>query len=67
MDGSKEIFVDTPGWLALEDANDPSNELTTRESRRLLQEGCRYVTTNFVLAEVYTILKSRVSHAAAVR
>ena len=67
MNGTKEIFVDTPGWLALEDASDPENGRTTEESRRLLQEGCLYVTTNFVLDEVYTILKEHVGHAAAVR
>ncbi len=66
-EGHKEIFVDTPGWLALEDGTDPANAPTTKESRRLLQEGFHYVTTNFVLDEVYTILKSRAGHAAAIR
>ncbi|MBI4866683.1 MAG: type II toxin-antitoxin system VapC family toxin [Candidatus Wallbacteria bacterium] len=67
IDAHKEIFIDTSGWLALEDASDPANSMTTQESRRLLQEGFHYVTTNFVLDEVYTVLKFRIGHAAAVR
>ncbi len=67
MDSSKEIFVDTVGWIALEDVSDPFNSAAMAENRRLLQEGYHYVTTNFVLDEVYTILKERLGHSAAVR
>ncbi len=67
MGSAKEIFVDTTAWVAMEDAADPTCEATLDESRRLLGEGYHLVTTNFVLDEVYTILKSHMGHAASMR
>jgi predicted nucleic acid-binding protein len=67
MGAPKEIFVDTTAWVAMEDAADPACETTLEESRRLLGEGYHLVTTNFVLDEAYTILKSHMGHAASMR
>lgn len=54
-----EVFFDTTGFIALEDGDDPWSEIASSVNRRLLEEDVIYVTSNFVLDEVYTLLKSR--------
>lgn len=53
------VFVDTWGWLALEDRRDPSHLRVKALYKRLAGEGVRRVTTDFVLDETITRLFQR--------
>lgn len=53
------VFVDTWGWLALEDHRDPSHLRVKALYHRLGDEGVRRVTTDFVLDETITRLFQR--------
>jgi uncharacterized protein len=58
--------MDTNGWIALSSKSDSFHEYAIEINRDFLQDGLRYVTTNFVLDETYTCLSVRVSHHSAV-
>ena len=55
------LFVDTSVWYAAADAADRSNA----RAREILSGGDRLVTTDHVLAECWTLLRSRIHRAAA--
>jgi len=61
-----EVFVDTSGWVALKHRGDTFWRVATVLNRSLLTSGNRYVTTNFVLDESYTLLRLRAGHHVAV-
>ncbi len=60
----KRVFVDSSGWHAFADADDPDHQ----EIRRALGlwEG-RLVTTDFVFDETITLARRRLGQAQAVR
>ncbi|OGG43409.1 MAG: hypothetical protein A3F84_22350 [Candidatus Handelsmanbacteria bacterium RIFCSPLOWO2_12_FULL_64_10] len=60
------IFADANAWIALNSKRDQWHEAALKINKELLQNGHRYVTTNFVLDETYTGLMMRVGHHAAV-
>lgn len=60
------IFVDTNAWIALNSKRDQFHAMAIGLNRGLLQNGYRYVTTNYVLDETYTGLLVKVGHFAAV-
>ena len=62
----REVFVDTSGWVALKHKRDTFWEAATALHRSLLTAGARYVTSNFVLDESYTLLLQRAGHHVAV-
>lgn len=62
----REVFVDTSGWVALKHKRDTFWEAATALHRSLLTAGARYVTSNFVLDESYTLLLHRAGHHVAV-
>jgi predicted nucleic acid-binding protein len=62
----REVFIDTSGWVALKHKGDTFWQTATALHRRLLTAGVRYVTSNFVLDEAYTLLLYRVGHHVAV-
>lgn len=57
------LFIDTWGWLALEDSRDPAHSEVV-EVRRLARHGA-WVTTDYVLDETVTRLFSRRPFAEA--
>jgi predicted nucleic acid-binding protein len=61
------VFVDTSGWYALIDRRDAGHEAMTREVQRLIHDGARLVSTDYVLDESYTLAKVRAGSAAALR
>lgn len=63
----KEVFVDTVGWVALKDSSDNLHANAHLLNKELLASGTRYITSNFVLDESYTLLLSRTSHGVAVQ
>lgn len=62
----RQIFVDTNAWIAINSKRDQFHRNAVATNRRLLKEGCRYITTNFVLDETYTGLVMKIGHFAAV-
>lgn len=62
----KLVFVDTNAWIALNSKRDQLHDQAVAINKKLLQTGHRYLTTNFVLDEVYTGLLMKVGHWAAI-
>jgi predicted nucleic acid-binding protein len=62
----RNIFVDANAWIAISSKRDRLHESAITLNRSLLQSGCHYFTTNFVLDETYTGLLMHVGHFAAV-
>ena len=60
------VFVDTSAWVALKHKADSLYQPATNVNRLLLTSGTRYVTSNFVLDEAYTLLRMRAGHHIAV-
>ena len=58
--------MDTSGWVALKHQGDMFWQTATTLHRALLTAGARYVTSNFVLDEAYTLLLHRAGHHVAV-
>jgi len=64
---NKLIFVDTWAWYAMSDRNDKDHQKANELNRKLVPEGYRYVTSNFVFSETYTLILIRSkSHRAAI-
>lgn len=53
------LFIDTWGWLALEDGKDPDHERVAQLYRAFRKENGRAVTTDYVLDETITLLFRR--------
>ncbi len=51
------ILVDTWFWVALNWKRDQDHDLAVLANEEFLDQGYLYVTTNFVLAEAYTLLR----------
>ena len=62
----KSILVDTSAWIALNSKNDQLHDKAVEINRELLESGYRYITTNFILDETYTLLRARVGQGASV-
>ena len=62
-----KVFVDTWAWYALADSADLDHELAQLANEQLLAEGHTFITTNFVLDEVATLILYKLDHTAAVR
>jgi predicted nucleic acid-binding protein len=58
--------MDTSGWVALKHKGDTFWQTATTLHRALLTAGVRYVTSNFVLDESYTLLRHRAGHHVAI-
>ena len=67
MSALRAVFVDTGAWVALRYGRDQHHSRATTLLRRLRDQGLGLVTTEWVLAESVTLLKSRgaVDHAIA--
>lgn len=62
----KRIFIDSNGWIALNNNRDQFHYEAQKLNRSLLKQRYHYITTNFVLDETYTGLLMKVGHFAAV-
>jgi len=56
MHTDKTVFVDTWAWLALANRRDIHNNSAREEYRRLKAAECKFVTSDYVLDEVITVL-----------
>ena len=61
----KGVFVDTAGWMACADRADPAHERARRARDAGLEIGKVLVTTDYVVDETLTLLRARLSLAAA--
>ena len=60
------VFVDTSAFVALRNASEREHEPARTTLARLLAEGARLFTSNYVFAETYTALLVRVGRAEAI-
>ena len=60
------IFVDTWAWAAMSDRRDQWHAAAQDAYRQLRTDGARFVTTNVVVYETCSLVRSRCSHEAAV-
>lgn len=59
------IFVDTSGFVAVQDKNDRNHKTAIEYWRRLAGEAIAVYTSNYVFDETYTVLLKRVGREAA--
>jgi predicted nucleic acid-binding protein len=64
---ARSVFVDTSGWYALIDRRDASHRATRDAVQRLVREGARLVTTDYVIDESCTLMRARAGSDAALR
>jgi predicted nucleic acid-binding protein len=60
-------FVDTSAWYAIQDADDGHHAAATAALRRLVDERAALYTTELVVGETYTLLRTRCGFGAAAR
>ena len=59
------VFVDTGGWMACADRNDPAHLACTAARDTTLEAGRLLITTDFVIDETLTLIRFRLGLAAA--
>jgi predicted nucleic acid-binding protein len=59
------VFVDTGGWMACADRNDPAHLACTAARDATLEAGRILITTDFVVDETLTLIRFRLGLAAA--
>ena len=64
---ARSVFVDTSGWYALIDRRDAYHVRTVALVRRLIGDGVRLLSTDYVLDESCTLAKARSGSEAAFR
>ena len=63
----RRVFVDTSAFIALLDPRDDCHLQAVHIEQALSSRAVRLVTTNFVLDETYTGLRSKIQHSAILR
>jgi predicted nucleic acid-binding protein len=61
-----KVFLDTGAFLAVADADDDYHTAAKPVYTELLQSKAQLLTSNFVLSETYTLVRSKVGHKAAI-
>ncbi|OGA06253.1 MAG: hypothetical protein A3D95_01060 [Betaproteobacteria bacterium RIFCSPHIGHO2_12_FULL_69_13] len=61
----KSLFVDTAGWVMLADAGDREHARSVAFRDRWLAEGGILVSTDFVMDETFTLLRTRAGLSVA--
>jgi predicted nucleic acid-binding protein len=59
------LFVDTAGWIACVDADDPAYHKAAAARNAWLEQGGVLVTTDYVADETLTVLRARLGLGAA--
>jgi predicted nucleic acid-binding protein len=60
------VFVDTGAHYALADAQDPDHAEAVRLLQQIVRLRYALVTSNFVISEVYTLLRQRLGWEVAI-
>jgi uncharacterized protein len=61
----KGLFVDTAGWMACADEADPAHHRALQSRDAALESGSVLVTTDYVIDETLTLIRVRLTLAAA--
>lgn len=61
-----KVFIDTGAFLALADNSDFSHDFATSVYQKILKQKAILYTSNYIIDEVITLIRSRVGHDAAV-
>lgn len=64
---NREVFVDSGAWIALGDTRDKYHLAAKGQFGTLVEERVNLVTTNLVIAEVYTIIRHTGGYDPAMR
>ena len=67
MEQDKLVFIDTWAWLALANRKDAYHESAMKGYAEIKAEGCRLVTSDYVLDETITALFRSVIYRSAVK
>ena len=59
------LFVDTPGWIACADANDPAHARTVAARDQWLENRGLLITTDYIVDETLTLMRLRLGINAA--
>lgn len=62
---ANDVFMDTPGFLALWDSADDHHDQAVRLQSELMRKRRGFLTTDYVIDETVTLLLVRHSHGAA--
>lgn len=62
---SRSVFVDSSAWYSLIEAGDTNHREAVRLVRNLFDQRRTLLTTNHVISESYTLLRSRLGRRAA--
>ncbi|MDY6854421.1 MAG: PIN domain-containing protein [Thermodesulfobacteriota bacterium] len=62
----REIFIDTWAWCALINKMDSGHKAAQKANKDLVDQGYLYITSNFILDESYTLIRSRIGYKVAV-
>jgi predicted nucleic acid-binding protein len=63
----KAIFFDSWGWIAVADSKDPYHETAKPFYQEYLSGGGIPITTDYILDEVLTVLRRRLTHEVVVK
>ena len=63
---TQRVFIDAQGWVALKHQNDRHFGIAHQLHQSLIAARMRFITTNFVLDEAYTVLRRAAGHHIAV-
>ena len=61
----KGLFVDTAGWMACADESEPAHHRALHSRDAALESGSVLVTTDYVIDETLTLIRVRLTLAAA--
>jgi hypothetical protein len=61
----KGLFVDTAGWMACADGADPAHRFACDARDVALEQGSTLVTTDYVVDETLTLIRTRLGLSAA--
>ena len=64
---ARKLFVDSSGWYALIDRRDAWHESAKRQVDKLVRDGGRLITTDYIVDESCTLATARAGSVAAVR
>jgi len=62
----KSIFFDSWGWIAVVDRKDPYHETAKPFYQEYIKGGGIPITTDYILDEVFTVLRRRLTHQVVV-
>src|SRR5260221_13983181 len=64
---SERMFVDTSAYFALADVSEAKHVAALGAGQRFGHEAAEFYTTNFIAAEMYALVLTRVGRATAIR